>query len=120
MSNALDSLGWKKVFVDVRNEIPMQFTLPKIVRKNSSGETTPVEEPVQSLKEKGVVESRDIAEAISLPPNMDKITVPLGHNMIVAFSRDKVSTLMNKPGRRVVDALAKELVEDIFSWEASK
>jgi len=117
MSNALDSLGWKKVFVDVRNEIPMQFTIPKIISKQSSGgDSTPVNEPVQSLKEKGIVESRDIAEAISLPPKMDKITVPLGHNMIVAFSRNKVSALMNKSGRPVVNALAKELVEDIFRW----
>jgi hypothetical protein len=43
--------------------------------------------------------------------------LPMGHNMIVAFSRSSIRTYMNKGGRPVVDALAKEVVEDIFSWK---
>jgi hypothetical protein len=35
---------------------------------------------------------------------------PLGHNMIVAFSRSRWSAHMNKAGRPVVDALANEIV----------
>ena len=41
---------------------------------------------------------------------------PLGHNMIVAFSRSRWSAYMNKAGRPVVDALAKEIVDDIFQF----
>ena len=37
--------------------------------------------------------------------------------MIVAFSRSKLSTYLNKAGRPVVDALAKALVEDIFAFQ---
>jgi hypothetical protein len=35
--------------------------------------------------------------------------------MMVAFSRSRWSTYMNKAGRPVVDALAQELVDDIFN-----
>jgi hypothetical protein len=42
---------------------------------------------------------------------------PLGHNMIVAFSRSRWSAHMNKAGRPVVDALAKEIVNDILSFQ---
>jgi len=147
MSNALDSLGWKKVFVDVRNEIPISVNLPRNIslkrlsnsnvsdkstscsdefndntmNSNNSNEVTggqqnkKIPPPIRQLKQKRVVESRDVFSAVSLPDD-NKLSFPLGHNMIVALSRSRISALINKGGRKVVDALAKELVEDIFSW----
>jgi hypothetical protein len=37
--------------------------------------------------------------------------------MMVAFSQSCISTFINKGGRPIVDALANELVEGIFSWK---
>lgn len=148
MSMSLDALGWKKVFVDVRKEIP-NISVPKVSlptwRNNSAaaGSNEPngrsseesctsddapinedteeemrVEQALQRLKQRGVVSSRDVAAAVTAPLFDEKVYWPSGHNMIVAFSRSRLSTYMNKAGRPVVDSLAKELVEDIFSWNA--
>jgi hypothetical protein len=121
MSTALDALGWKKVFVDIRKEIPIKITMRK--RRISQGGDNRSgmrrDEDVCSidnLKRKKVVESRDLATAIKLDAS-EGLHLPMGHNMIVAFSRSRISTYMNKGGRPVVDVLAKELVEDIFSWK---
>uniref|UniRef100_A0A7S1VJ90 DUF676 domain-containing protein n=1 Tax=Grammatophora oceanica TaxID=210454 RepID=A0A7S1VJ90_9STRA len=175
MSRSLDSLGWKKVFVDMRNEIPMSIKLPSFVRRsnlssslsmaassfgattttttdcatNTTSSSSPLDDPSAAsssssssssctsttapppsqeesvmaiLKQKGVVESREFKQAISasVPISRDgKLSIPLGHNMIVAFSRSRLATLMNKGGRPIVDGLAKELVEDVFSWNNS-
>jgi len=128
MSRALDSLGWKKVFVDIRNEIPYRMSLPRLSSRriptfedssSSEEEQPPALSSLDALKQKKVVCSKDVASAITTPADDDgKVVWPMGHNMIVAFSRDKYSTRMNKGGRPVVDALAKELVDDIFSWES--
>lgn len=146
MSSSLDKLGWKKVFVDVRKEMP-SVELPKslgerLLRQkkqnsdadmvNSSGsnhsrdsvnstasdENSENSQSLQALKKQKIVGSRDIANAVSTPED-NRVALPLGHNMIVAFSRSRFTTFMNKGGRPVVDALAKELVDDIFSWDGS-
>jgi hypothetical protein len=137
MSQSLDRLGWKKVFLDLRQELP-NAELPSILRSspsatslsdvddlsNGGGASTgapsvaPTAIPkLQALQmENRLVESREVALAVSSPED-NRIALPLGHNMIVAFSRSPWSTFMNKGGRPVVDALAKELVQDIFHCE---
>lgn len=151
MSRSLDSLGWKKVFIDVRNMIPSiplpsvpRISLPAaLIRKNRTAsveesdtagaleqddkENEPVSErrsdPVNILKQKGnVVSSRDLAAALSTHPLFgdEILRWPRGHNMIVAFSRDPLSTYLNKAGRPVVNSLATELVDTIFGWNQSE
>jgi hypothetical protein len=144
MSNSLDSLGWKKVFVDVRKQIP-RISLPtSLLRrssftsnnnadiganservekdggdKGSSSHNSSSErrlEAIHILKNKGVASSSDVAAALTTPLFEDQFHWPVGHNMIVAFSRSRFSAYLNKAGRPVVDALASELVESIFSW----
>jgi len=129
MSASLDSLGWKKVFIDVRKEMP-RISIPRM-RRNTNGspngglsgsdeeEKVEIErrdQAIHRLKQKGVVSSKDVAAAVTTPIFEDTFHWPVGHNMIVAFSRSRLSTYLNKAGRPVVDALAKELVEDVFSW----
>jgi hypothetical protein len=119
MSTSLDKLGWKKVFVDIRREIP-SVELPKSLmmrRQNSDSRTEFVDANLCALKKQKVVQSKDVASAVSFSDN--RVSLPLGHNMMVAFSRSRISTLMYQGGRPVVDALAKELVEDIFMWNES-
>ena len=227
MSISLDSLGWKKVFVDMRKEVP-HIVLPKSLIRGGSGSksmfatktttsTTPVQsmtsstqsersshgsnssdeedddtatlhanasaskldsekstypiEPIHRMVKKRrissrqnstsknleyatmVLSSKDVAAAVSTSAllfdtntNTEKdstnndntqnderderndgkdgqdethfaIHWPLGHNMIVAFSRSRWSAHMNKAGRPVVDALAKEIVNDILAFQ---
>jgi hypothetical protein len=129
MSKSLDQLGWKKVFVDVRRTIP-SVELPQLLhirrRQPSSLPTSAFPSDrshdcyLQTLRQhKSVVPSKDICSAVSTPPKFDRLQIPLGHNMMVAFSRSPFSTSLYKGGRPVVDALAKELVEDIFTWDTS-
>eukprot|EP00529_Nitzschia_sp_RCC80_P017648 CAMPEP_0113464796 /NCGR_PEP_ID=MMETSP0014_2-20120614/13389_1 /TAXON_ID=2857 /ORGANISM="Nitzschia sp." /LENGTH=843 /DNA_ID=CAMNT_0000356895 /DNA_START=70 /DNA_END=2601 /DNA_ORIENTATION=- /assembly_acc=CAM_ASM_000159 len=142
MSSSLDKLGWKKVFVDVRKEMP-SVEIPKVLRRSGtpSSETssdngdhgaaegsnneeaaaataaaTTVTNKVEQLKKQKVVGSKDIADAVSSFVD-NRVSLPLGHNMIVAFSRNRVFTYANKAGRPIVDSLAKELVEDVFKWD---
>lgn len=141
MSRSLDSLGWKKVFIDVRNVIPriplpsLPTALSRISRRSSSdnseagasenidkeneNEISERSDPVNVLKQKGnVVSSRDVAAALSTHPLFgdEILRWPRGHNMIVAFSRDPLSTYLNKAGRPVVNSLATEIVNSIFAW----
>jgi len=108
MSVSLDSLGWKKIFVDLRGEIPVGVNL-SLWKDKSSGY-------LQTLKEKEVVESRDLASTFASVDDK-KFNVPLGHNMICAHSRNRFRTLVNRGGRPVIDKLAKDMVEDILSWD---
>lgn len=162
MSTSLDSLGWKKVFVDMRKGVPkisIPKTIPKVLRRRSgnsgffssspAGESShifegatveenyaspapsdagtddraaeqPNVEPIHNLKPKGVVSSKEVAASVlttALPDDELAFHWPMGHNMIVAFSRSRWSTNMYKAGRPVVDALARELVDDIYAFE---
>lgn len=127
MSYSLDSLGWKKVFVDLRKEISIGVNLPTkssfhtpsffdSSNKNDSKSAA----PISILKRQSVVASRDVASATSVPPDLSRLSWPLGHNMIVAFARSPKAVDFNKGGRPIVDDLANELVEFIFSWESSE
>ena len=124
MSISLDQLGWKKVFIDIRREMP-SVEIPKSIRnirRNSDSSVvvdshnTDTDKDLTLLKTKKVVSSRDVATAVSSSATDNRLYYPMGHNMIVAFSRSRRSSLINKGGRPIVDALAKELVEDIFKW----
>jgi len=140
MSKSLDSLGWKKVIVDLRSEIPA-VGIPSVIRKSSlvmkatskqkngnydgitdefgeekysqNGTLADSEGFRASLRLKGSIASRDAKEAFGSPRD-GSLHLPVGHNMICAFSRSRVSSHMNRGGRPVMDALAKELVDDIL------
>ena len=174
MSNSLDSLGWTKVFIDIRKEIPLGVSvpIPKSLRngltrtflsssrrsssvsenpetasdggKNATanaspqptevastisvstdrsdmdeGDETLPQTAIQKLRRKGVVESRDVASAVSIPEDM-RFHFPIGHNLMVAKDGGVVLGSLYKGGRPVMDALAKRLVEDIFGWSLEK
>eukprot|EP00592_Proboscia_alata_P017493 CAMPEP_0194400604 /NCGR_PEP_ID=MMETSP0174-20130528/127325_1 /TAXON_ID=216777 /ORGANISM="Proboscia alata, Strain PI-D3" /LENGTH=273 /DNA_ID=CAMNT_0039197177 /DNA_START=1337 /DNA_END=2158 /DNA_ORIENTATION=- len=147
MSSSLDSLGWKKVFVDMRFEIPIGVTFPQLrktnnsiigykislsasppstkegsnrsVNKDTDGDDNSIvrnrsENLVDELRNRNVVESKDLARA--LRPPRDRISLPIGHNMLVAFSRDRFSTQIYRGGRPVMDLLAEELTNEILRW----
>jgi hypothetical protein len=108
MSSSLDSLGWRKIFIDIRREIPA-ISLPMF---KSLGPDCPISQ-LKSLTSE--VKSSDLAMAISTSSSY-RISLPLGHNAICAFSRGAVSTALNRGGRPVVDSLALDLTDEISQW----
>ena len=110
MSKALDSLGWTKVFVDLRKGIPISAKVPLV--SNSSPEACPVRR--MSINRKAAT-SKDLCNAISSGRG-GRVTVPLGHNGIIAFKRGSLRTAFNKGGQPVADSLAINLIEDISMW----
>ena len=135
MSVSLDSIGWKKVFVNLQNEM-LSIKLPwpawarwdRLLkslwgkRSNKCG-VLMTRNNLCALKKHKTVSSRDIMNAVNdanLNTDEDNhiiLRVPTGHNMIVAFSRSRISTFLNKGGRPLVGSLAKEFVRDIFLVE---
>lgn len=90
---------------------------------SSSGSQSPNVTDLQDLNEGVTITSKDIVSAIKLAHenysnDNDRLTLrlPGGHNMIVAFSRGRFATFLNKGGRPVVDALAKDLAHEICAW----
>jgi hypothetical protein len=143
MSRFLDALGWRNVFVDARKNMPKIPLFGLSSRSNSSSlaaadedssssnngedrkenDTDSVEddrperiESLALLREKGVVESRQLASAVTAPLFDENFHWPVGHNMIVAFSRSRLSTYLNKAGRPVVDSIANNLVREMLDW----
>ena len=118
MSASLDQLGWKKVIVDLRDEMPMKFSLPRVPRlgkqwsfDDSNGCDDREEiNPSQSK----VLESRDVANAYSTPD--DFLAFPLGHNTMVAVAQSRF-TFVFKGGRPLMDKLALEMIDEILNFE---
>ena len=120
MSQALDAIGWRKVFVDVTEEMPLRIPVlhasRSILRGAFGATNTNIGTADITLRrgEIGVWESRHIAQALALP---DKVmSFPIGHNMMVAFSRTPFSSFLYKGGRPIVDQLAREFIDEIFKW----
>lgn len=133
MSLSLDRLGWEKVFVDLRKEM-LSIELPRrsrLLKKSlqtnaredgSGGCSSSDDTGLRGLKKNINIASKDIANAVNETQENKNaeskrliLRVPAGHNMIVAFSRNRLATFLNKGGRPLVNALAEELVWDIFS-----
>eukprot|EP00551_Chaetoceros_affinis_P009532 CAMPEP_0203672064 /NCGR_PEP_ID=MMETSP0090-20130426/7678_1 /ASSEMBLY_ACC=CAM_ASM_001088 /TAXON_ID=426623 /ORGANISM="Chaetoceros affinis, Strain CCMP159" /LENGTH=747 /DNA_ID=CAMNT_0050537295 /DNA_START=398 /DNA_END=2641 /DNA_ORIENTATION=- len=128
MSSAMDQLGWKKVIVDLRNEMPMKLPMPKprnilprIVKKFSS-EISESQNELENDKDKAIefsptsrkiLESRDVDQAFSIPD--DFIGFPLGHNTMVAVAQSRL-TFVFKGGRPLMDKLAVEMIDEILSF----
>jgi len=143
MSSSLDALGWKKVFVDIRNEIPLMTTIPSLKtlpmpsliptsskRSDDGSNGVKGDCPIRRLRSYNQkkytdddknhpnnqpVTSRDLIKAISSSPNY-QLSLPLGHNAICAFSRGSFSTVVNAGGRPVMDSLAIDLTKEISLW----
>jgi len=128
MSTCMDELGWKKVIVDVREHMPVAIKIPNIVRRKSSGMKSSSSEAesnrvdITNTEDKepkyGIYESRDIANAFSTPS--DVLAFPLGHNTLVAVEKHGLSKTVFQGGRPLMDELAKEIVEEILSWDPQK
>jgi hypothetical protein len=142
MSKCLDALGWKKVFVDMRDEIPISIPLPPspnfswmpsiimvpalLKSRSSSSEMTSspntslsVESTIASVTSRQFVQSKELIKMFSV--STSRISLPIGHNMIIAHTKpnSRFSTAVNKRGRPVMDSLAQELVHEVLHWNGA-
>mmetsp|Transcript_24882 Transcript_24882/g.37232 ORF Transcript_24882/g.37232 Transcript_24882/m.37232 type:complete len:131 (-) Transcript_24882:136-528(-) len=105
MSVSLDSLGWKKVFVDMRSAMFFRFH-----SKTSIGDRFP-----ETGNDTDIFESRQL-QLILNKPNELPSAIPLGHNAIVAMSRNSFHSILNAGGRPIMDDFAKEFMVGILAF----
>jgi Putative serine esterase (DUF676) len=98
MSQCLDNLGWTKIFLDVRDKIP----LPSI--------------PLPFSNDASIPEDKHTWKSCELEKAMGKIgkywKLPFGHMVSCANSRDSLNVWMNANGQPLMDRLAKDFLEE--------
>lgn len=131
MSQTLDSLGWKKVFVDVRHLSPIKQIRPPLSKRNSRRELSKSlssrtllstqssclsvsdTSSTTSMSYDAEFESRELAKLLS---KGDSFSVPIGHNVMIANSKTKISARVNAGGKTVMNSFAKDFVEEMLNW----
>lgn len=111
LSVALDSLGWKKVFVDVRDLLPFSLKLPWITERSILDHTK--KKSKDCGKDDIIFESRELIPFVTAS---NRISIPLGHTTMVANSKSEFISWLNSKGRSVMDNFAVELVNDMKRW----
>ncbi len=98
-SKSLDSLGWTKVFVDVRSHIA---ALRKRGHRKQDWDRI-IQHPKYTS-----------AELKNHMSTFDWNTLPFGHSFLVASAKNPIYTWFYSGGRPLVDRIAKELVEEML------
>jgi len=98
---SLDSLGWTKVFLDVRSHIPALWK--RGTRRHDLHEMA--QEP------QSYYTSSELHDRLSV---FDWNTLPFGHSFIVASTKNPMYTWFYSGGRPLVDLIAKELVQEMI------
>ena len=99
MSLCLDALGWTKIFLDARDAIP----LPSVPLLFGQDTTVPADKTLWS--------SLELLEFMTRRGTSWKL--PLGHMVSCANSRDSFNRWINSNGRRFMDQLAMDFLEEI-------
>jgi uncharacterized linocin/CFP29 family protein len=132
MSQSLDALGWTKVFIDVRDSIPVPgLRKPAWMCRNSLDDLIKQreEEDVHNSEEEGndiadakvkdgtnanrILTSQDLSRSTAAA---DSINIPLGHTVMVANSKSETYKQINFQGRPVMDKLAHDVVDDVLAF----
>jgi hypothetical protein len=145
MSQSLDSLGWTKVFIDVRDYLPVTgMSAPSWLRSSSGTLDDIIRErtrmnlrsPVMSDDIEGVDDVGDgggrgsdattdtcagciiTSQELARSTHVsDSMDLPLGHAVMVANSKNERYSQLNSAGRPVMDKLAKDIIDDILKFE---
>eukprot|EP00555_Chaetoceros_dichaeta_P011720 CAMPEP_0198267916 /NCGR_PEP_ID=MMETSP1447-20131203/35165_1 /TAXON_ID=420782 /ORGANISM="Chaetoceros dichaeta, Strain CCMP1751" /LENGTH=445 /DNA_ID=CAMNT_0043958743 /DNA_START=124 /DNA_END=1461 /DNA_ORIENTATION=- len=119
MSNKMDALGWTKVFIDVRGIIPG----PRLNRPLAARQMTRRQIWSNFLQKKLStsktyddirVTSQDLARLMN---GSETIGIPIGHQVMIANSKNKRYSDMTANGKPVMDKLANDLVHSILETE---
>lgn len=114
MSVKLDALGWEKIFVDVRDFIPLPtLSLPKFVRQNSRSKwqnflQNDATQLSDGNHDERTVRSKDL---VGLMTKSDKLSIPVGHQVMVANSKNDSYSRFTAKGQPVMDYLGKCIVD---------
>jgi hypothetical protein len=96
LSVKMDQLGWTKVLVDVRNEMPININRPEERQESTTNDQKKTEWTSREL-----LEQFDTGRLLS---------VPIGHTVMVANAKNEFYRKMNKAGVPIMDHLAKEMI----------
>ncbi len=124
MSQSLDALGWTKVFVDMRDSIPVPGlrkpswmcpnSLDDLIKQREGVDGDSEGEGSDEIKDKSLrkntsrmLTSQDLSRSTAAG---DSINIPLGHTVMVANSKSEAYKQMNFQGRPVMDKLAHDIV----------
>jgi len=126
MALKLDALGWTKVFIDVRDRIPLpSIPMPSFITGRSDVrkefEDFIYNQMVQGAASNSysdsptaiTVQSKDLARILA---SSEKLTFPLGHTVMVANSKSEFYARLNAKGRPVMDKLALDLITDVLHF----
>ncbi|KAL7533086.1 hypothetical protein ACHAXR_005032 [Thalassiosira sp. AJA248-18] len=147
MSQSLDALGWTKVFIDVRDRIPVPgFAKPAWLRPQCGSLDDLIHERAKlsfaslAQQSQSVTSNADAGDgaATKSPPKVetseelciltsqelaqhtkdgDSINFPLGHTVMVANSKSEQYSKLNSQGRPVMDKLAEDMIHDVLEFE---
>jgi hypothetical protein len=96
LSVKLDQLGWTKVLVDVRDEMPININRPGERQESTTNDLKKTEWTSREL-----LEQFDTGRLLS---------VPIGHTVMVANAKNEFYRKINKAGVPIMDHLAKEMI----------
>lgn len=145
MSKSLDALGWTKVFIDVRNRIPLPgipkpswrlLPFPSMFGAKLPEPDTPLDDLIHSrgYKKDGSSSSEEVeasksAEKDAVVPTVtsseliqstnagETVHFPMGHTVMVANSKSDTYTKLNYQGRPVMDKLAEDMLRDVLEFK---
>lgn len=124
---SLDSLGWTKVFVDVRQFIPFPSLSLPFTRSSSqeksfdsllssiSLKSTKKEQVVQVIKSKDLIPLLCYSDKRS-QRNSANVVIPFGHTVMVANSKNRMYKELNKKGLVVMEYLADQMIQDMMNY----
>jgi Putative serine esterase (DUF676) len=98
MSRNLDNLGWTKVFCDVRSSL---WTIPVSLQKKEL--------------QKHAQEAYTSSDLVNLYARIqDRWALPFGHTVLIANAKSPYYSWLNRGGRPIVDAMARDFVDLIL------
>lgn len=111
MSLKLDAMGWEKVFIDVREYIP-GFTIPFAKKTSREKLNDFIQSRVEKMDQEVVnIEARELYK---LMRGSEKKQLPVGHQVMIANSKNEAYKHYTKTGRPVMDHLGQEIVEALY------
>lgn len=146
MSQSLDALGWTKVFIDVRNRIPLPgipkpswrlLPFPSPLSTMLPTPDTSLDDLIHNRASDGIASSfQKNQESAAEQEGSKPITVtshelvlstnagetlhfPLGHTVMVANSKSETYSKLNFQGRPVMDRLAEDMMGDVLMFSCN-
>jgi hypothetical protein len=97
LATRLDTLGWQKIFCDVREHLPTVYRRAR--------------DPLVLLSMTPCWTSQQLLDNLC----DSGLSLPFGHTMLVANSRSKLSEYLNRGGQPIMDRLASTILQEIIS-----